>query len=103
MKRKLKADKLLLNTKSSMYYRTLEKDKEYRGIRYFRVLMHDRLVIQVCLYAGETKKGRGSFTVGVNIISHITFLSNYAMGNYVESCTKAQYEKAFNQLISILK
>jgi hypothetical protein len=86
---------------SDIYFRIKKERKEYLGDRYFRMNYDFEKVIQVCFTCGDSKKGKSN-TVGIYCINKLTFMSNYFM-YYVEPCTKAQYDKAFDNIIKILQ
>jgi hypothetical protein len=83
------------------YYQIKKERQIYHGVRIFRFEYNNPYVTQVCLSAGETKKGKGHY-VGVYLISRESFLANY-LGMSVDKCTKAKFDKEFKNLTSKLK
>lgn len=89
-------------TKKDQYYKVSSSRNEYLGVRYFRFNPNSEHTIQVVLYAGESKKGKGN-TFGVYLISRLTFFTNYLAMGYAEPCKRSEYDVSFNKVIEALK
>ena len=85
-----------------VYFKIVKDRQEYLGNRYFKVDWSSDHIVQVCVHPGEPKRGRAS-NFGVYLISKQTFLSNYMPLNYVEPCTKGQFEKQFDTVVKLIK
>jgi len=85
-------------TFESVYFKF---QSEHRGVRFFRVTPMEK-VVQVVRNPGEIKRGRTN-TIGVIMIDRMTLFSNYGFGNHLKPCTKKQYQKAFNDVVKMLK
>lgn len=83
------------------YFKVREQRHEYLGERYFKLNMYDEKVVQVCLTVGDIKKGKSN-TFGVYLISKLTLVSNYMAQNYIEPCSKKEYEKQFKKVVGML-
>lgn len=85
-----------------MEYYQIKKDRqEYLGVKLFRFELNNPYVTQIVVYNGIEKKGKGHY-VGVYLISKESFMSNY-LGYYVDSCTKAKFDKTFKDMMKRLK
>lgn len=83
------------------YFKIRKEHIQYKGERYFRFNHHSEKTVQVCLFSGEEKKGKSN-TFGTYLIHRLTFLSNYLAINYVEPCSKKEYQIKFNKAIKML-
>ena len=86
----------------NQYYRVKEGRVEYLGERYFRFNNHSEKVVQICLTCGDIKKGKSN-NFGIYLISKLTLFSNYMAMNYLEPCTKKQFDKQFEKVAFMLK
>ena len=86
----------------SKYFKIRKERQDWLGVRYFKFRWDEEKVVQVCLFTGEVKKGKSN-TFGVYLINRLTMLSNYYSPNYIEPCSKKEYEKMFNQVVKCLK
>ena len=86
----------------TQYYRIIKRQREYRGIRFFKFTLSSQSVIQVCVSEGEIKKGKGH-SMGIVLIHSMTFLSNYLAPGAVELCRRDEYERAFVKTVKLLK
>jgi len=96
---------MALNSKIEIkyqYFKIIDSRTEWLGIRYFKYSPHSDKVVQVCVTTGEVKKGKSN-TFGVYLIASLTFLCNYLAVGYCQPCTKKQYEKAFETVVTYLK
>lgn len=84
------------------YFKINPTNRICHGDRYFKVDHRSYESIQVCLSAGEVKKGRGH-TFGIYLISRLTVLSNYIAIGYAVPCKKSEYERAFKKVLKYLK
>ena len=92
-----------LSTVGDIYYKICSDRIQYKGERYFRFNYNHDTVIQVCVNPGnELKRGRAN-TICVYVVNKMTLLSNYLSMNYVEICTKKEYEKQFNHVVKLLQ
>lgn len=88
---------------TDLYYKVKPEYQHYKGDRYFRFNDISEKVVQIVVNHGEIKKGRTN-AFGVYLIHRITFLSNYfSYGNYLEGCTKKEYQKNFDKVLKALK
>jgi len=85
-----------------VYYRVIKERRDYKGDRYFKFNPMSDKVVQVCVNHGEDKRGRTN-SFGICLIHRMTLLANYLSIGYVESCTKAEYDKNFNKVLKMLK
>lgn len=88
--------------KNWQYYKVRKERNAYLGVRYFKFNYNEDKCVQVCLFTGDVKKGKSN-TFGVYLISKLTLFSNYLATNYIEACTKKQYDDAFNKVVKMLK
>lgn len=84
------------------YYTIQKKYQYFKGDRYFKVDRQSPYCVQVCLSAGDMKKGRGS-TYGIYIVSRITFIGNFLSCRYVVECKKEVYDQAFAEALKNLQ
>jgi hypothetical protein len=87
---------------NDIYYKVRKERRDYKGDRYFKFNSFSEKVVSVCVNPGEEKKGRTN-AFGVYLIHRITFLSNYMAMDYIEPCTKKEYQKNFNKVFEMLK
>jgi hypothetical protein len=80
------------------YFKVAKSRQKFLGERYFKLDATSEAVVQVCVTAGETKKGRGN-TFGIYKISRMTFLANYYAYKYAIPCTKAEYQTNFDRVL----
>lgn len=84
------------------YFKIIPKHIEYKGMRYFKFSYDNEKCLELCLSCGEVKRGRSN-TVGIFFIDRATFFANYLAMNYVMPCTKNDFDKNFNKIVSLLK
>jgi len=88
--------------KDRIYYKIQKKYQHFRGIRLFRHTVDG--VVQVVLSSGtESRRGRAAIALGINVITTITFFSNYVAGAYVEPCTEKEFKWAFRKVVKLLE
>jgi hypothetical protein len=86
---------------AAQYFKIKKSRQEYKGERYFRVNYDSPKVCQVCINAGEMKRGRTP-APGITMIDAVGFWSNYA-SYYIEPTTKGTFDKKFEIVVRILK
>lgn len=84
------------------YYKVKKERLEYLGERFFRFNHSSEKVVQVCLTCGDVKKGKSN-TFGIYLIHKMTLFSNYLAPNYIEPCTKKQFDNQFDKVVKMLK
>ena len=88
---------------NSVYLKVRKERQDWLGIRYFRLDWSSDKTLQICLSNGaEIKRGRGN-NIGVYLISKMTLLSNYMAMDYVQPCTKREFENRFDKIVKLLK
>ena len=65
------------------YYAIKIEKREYKGIRLFKFDPFKDHVLQICVEAGKTKKGKSN-TVGIYEIARTTFITNYLTSCVIE-------------------
>lgn len=60
------------------------------------------MCVQVCAYAGETKKGKNN-AIGILLIHRLTFFANYLSPSYVLFADKKEFQKEFDKVIKYLR
>lgn len=78
---------------------------QHRGERYFAIIFLDGFPmygIQVCLNPGTMKRGR-AHNFGINRMSYVSIMSNYAFDSDFKLCTKKKYDTAFSKVVDSLK
>jgi hypothetical protein len=85
----------------TQYYKIKKDKQEYKGERYFRLDFDRPKVCQVCVNAGEVKRGRGA-SIGITMIDSISFMANY-MVYYLEPTSKKTFDQKFDMIVRILK
>lgn len=78
---------------------------EYKGERYFAIVYLDDYpvyALQVCLTAGECKRGR-AHNFGIMRMSYVSVLSNYAFSDDFKPSTKLKWDKALKKVYHMVK
>lgn len=88
-------------TDKDQYFKVKQERKEYLGERYFKFNFNSEKVVQVCLTVGDVKKGKSN-TFGVYLVHKMTLFSNYLAPNYIEPCTRKEYERQFKKVVQLL-
>ena len=86
---------------AAQYFKIKKEHTQYKGERYFKVDYDRPKVCQVCVNAGELKRGRMS-APSITMIDSTSFFSNY-MGFYVTPAAKTTFDKKFDIVVRILK
>lgn len=84
------------------YYKVKPERTEWLGVRFFKVDWDSIKAIQVCVGTGDVKRGKAN-AVGIYTIDKVTFCTNYLGMGYVTPCTKREFEKKFDLIVSALK
>lgn len=92
----------MAKAEKDQYFKIRKERRDYLGERYFKFNYNSEKVVQVCLNPGDVKKGKSN-TFGVYIIHRMTLASNYLAPNYIEACSKKEYEKQFKKAIKLLE
>ena len=85
-----------------MFYKISSERQKYLGVRFFKWNPNTKEVIQVCVAAGDLKRGKGS-NFGIYTIGQTTFFSNYLAMGYAIPCAFSAYDEAFKKVLSFLK
>ena len=91
-----------MKVNKDQYLKIRPERRDYLGERYFRFNFDNDKVVQVCASTGDTKRGKSN-TIGIYAIAKLTFYSNYLSLNYVEVCSKKDFEKKFEEAVNFLK
>lgn len=92
---------MITDMKDRIYYKIDPKYQHYRGIRLFRHSADG--IVQVVLASGnEPRRGRQSVALAINLLTPVTFFSNYIAYNYAIPCTEKEYNVAFKKVIKLL-
>ena len=73
-----------------------------RGERYFRMTSGDSKVITVIVSEGCNAQGRGKCP-SIRVMNKTTVLTNYFGYKNFEEITKKEYNKAFDDVVKLLK
>ena len=84
------------------FFKVKPERHQYLGDRYFRFNHNAEKAVQICVTAGDVKKGK-SHTFGIYLIHKITLFSNYLTCGYLEPCSKKEYEAQFKKVVKLLK
>lgn len=74
---------------------------EYKGVRFFRLDVQSMDVCQVCLSAGEIRRGRSN-NVGITMICRLNFFANYLAMAYAIPCGKKEFDQAFKLCLKLI-
>lgn len=76
-----------MEVKSTPPFQYFFYKNDHRGVRLFRVSDRTSNAVQICLNAGEIKKGRGN-NIGIYAVDRMTIFGNYGFGNYLKQVDK---------------
>lgn len=86
------------------FFKVKDEKIQYWGNRWFRYNIENDRVVTVALIPGEADISKGkNVCMGIYTIGRLTFMSNYYAFNKLDSVSKEEYGKAFEEAIKILK
>lgn len=89
-------------TKRHEYYKITKDRQHYIGIRYFKFNWNEEQVVQVIVFPGEEKRGKGP-NFGICLISKLNFMANYLGSQKVVPATLKEYKTNFDKVVKALK
>lgn len=93
----------MMNAKKNWQYYVIDKARmDYKGARFFRFNMECLDVCQVCLSAGEIRRGRSN-NIGITMICRLSFFANYLAMGYAVPCEKKVFDKAFAICLKLIE